>query len=80
MTFKRPQVNENERYSVKETCFHLGICRDSLAKYTNEGRIPRYTHASGRYFYFGKDILAFFDKLDAAGDVIVPRGRKPKSN
>lgn len=79
MTFNRPNVQEDHRYSLKETCFHLGICRDSLLKYTNEGRIPRYTHSTGRYFYFGRDILAFYDKLDIAGEITVPRGRKPQT-
>lgn len=79
MTCNRPKVAPEGRYTVKETAFHLGICRDSLTKYTNEGRIHRYTHQSGRYFYLGKDILAFFDKLDATGDVCPPRGRRPKS-
>ena len=78
MTLKRPQVEEENRYSVKQTCSLLGICRDSLSKYTNEGRIPRYRHASGRYFYLGQDILAFFDKLDAAGELTATRGRKPQ--
>ena len=77
MTFSRPNVKDGERYSVKETCYHLGVCRDSLSKYTNEGRIPRYRHASGRYFYLGQDILAFFDNLDDAGELTATRGRKP---
>lgn len=79
MTFSRPNVKTGERYSIKEACFYLGVCRDSLAKYTNEGRIPRYRHSSGRYFYLGEDILAFFDNLDLAGEVIAARGRKPQT-
>ena len=70
MTFSRPNVKEDERYSVKETCYHLGICRDSLAKYTKEGRLTRYRHTSGRYFYLGRDILAFFDSIDNPGEHI----------
>ncbi len=78
MPIKQPNVIEQERYSVKETCYHLGICRDTLSKYTSAGKIPRYTHISGRQFYLGKDILAFFEELDVAGSVIVNRGRKSK--
>ena len=79
MTFERPDVNPEQRYSVKETCYHLGICRDSLRKYTNSGHIEQHNHFTGAIFYYGKDILGFFDRLEARGEVVVRRGRKPKS-
>ena len=35
ITSERPNVSENGRYTISETCKLLGICRDSLRKYTN---------------------------------------------
>ena len=69
MTLKRPNVEPECRYSIKEACFHLKICRDSLAKYTSRGKIARHIDATGAYFYFGADILAFFDKLDEGKNI-----------
>lgn len=64
MTLKRPQVEEENRYSVKQTCSMLGICRDSLLRLTKNGRIARYKDATGGFFYYGKDILSLFDNAE----------------
>ena len=61
MTLKRPQVEEENRYSVKQTCDLLGICRDCLLRLTKKGSIARYKDATGGFFYYGKDILSLFD-------------------
>lgn len=78
MVFTRPKLNPEQRYSVKETCIHMGMCRDTLLKYTNQGQLNRYVHFTGTYFYLGKELLAFWDKLDATGTLVAKRGRKPK--
>lgn len=39
VTAIEPQVAPTGRYSVGETCKHLGIHRNTLRKYTDEGHI-----------------------------------------
>ncbi len=66
MTPERPKVVLDGRYSINETCNILGICRDTLYKYTHiTGDIKcSYTIRGGRErkFYYGKDILRFWSR------------------
>ncbi len=62
ITSERPNVSENGRYTISETCKLLGICRDSLRKYTNEGLIRcGFRQCYNHKFYLGRDILIFWD-------------------
>ena len=68
MITTRPIVISNQRYSIKETSFFLGIGKSTLARLTKKGKLTRYVHVTGQKFYWGRDILAFYDnvKPDAA--------------
>lgn len=61
MTEHEPIVKPNSRYSIEETCRHLGIHRNTLLKYTKLGRI-RYgvRTVTLRKFYTGSEILRFW--------------------
>lgn len=56
-----PNVNELGRYSVMETCAALGIHRNSLRRYTEQGLIKcGFRKLSARKFYSGREILKFW--------------------
>lgn len=58
ITSVEPVVSETGRYSVTETCRILGIHRNTLQRYTENGRIKEgYRKATGRKFYSGREIL-----------------------
>lgn len=65
MNPNRPKVNENGRYSIKQTHTELGIDRGTLYKYTHvTNELPcDYRQEGGRLrkFYLGRDILQFWD-------------------
>lgn len=61
ITSIEPNVNEAGRYTVTETCLALGIHRNSLRKYTEQGLIKcGFRKQSARKFYTGRDILKFW--------------------
>lgn len=54
-------VEKDRRYTVKETCEILGICRKTLWKYTKAGEIYAGFHKpSGYIFYLGEEIERFY--------------------
>lgn len=61
MTNQEPAVRPTERFSATETANILGIHRNSLRKYTNEGKIRCCFHKTTlRKFYTGATIIAFW--------------------
>lgn len=61
MTNVEPQVTPTGRYSVKETCQALGICRETLRKYTENGHISvKHRPTNMRPYYLGRAILEFW--------------------
>ena len=61
MISNEPICEKTGRYSVDETCKILGIHRNSLRKYTDEGLIKvGFRKATARKFYTGENILAFW--------------------
>ena len=61
MTHTEPNVLLNGQYSIKETCKALGISRETLRKYTDQGYINvKHRVANLRPFYVGKDIIRFW--------------------
>lgn len=61
ITAIEPQVSETGRYSVTETCKVLGIHRNSLKKYTEQGLIKcGFRKQTARKFYSGREILKFW--------------------
>lgn len=61
ITSSEPQVQKTGRYTVTETCKHLGIHKNTLRKYTDEGRIKcGFRKESARKFYLGSEITRFW--------------------
>lgn len=61
MTPTRPNVYENGKYSVSETCQILGIHRNTLASYTSKGAIKcTFRRVNARKVYSGAQILALW--------------------
>lgn len=56
-----PDVNSSGRYSVTQTCRILGIHRNSLRRYTEEGLIRcSFRKNPHRKFYTGREIMRFW--------------------
>lgn len=61
ITAIEPNVSEAGRYSVTETSAVLGIHRNSLRKYTEQGIIKcGFRRQTARKFYLGSEILRFW--------------------
>lgn len=61
ITAIEPKVSETGRYSVMETCAVLGIHRNSLRKYTEQGLIKcGFRRQYARKFYTGREITRFW--------------------
>lgn len=66
MTAEKPNISSDGRYSIRETCEILGIHRDTLYRYTHVtceikcGIVMR--GGKSRKFYFGREILRFWNK------------------
>lgn len=61
ITAIEPKVNMAGRYSVTETSAVLGIHRNSLRKYTEQGLIKcGFRKPTARKFYLGSEILKFW--------------------
>ncbi len=58
MTSEEPNVLLTGQYDTKQTCKALGICRETLRKYTEQGHIRvRHRLVNMRPYYTGKAIL-----------------------
>lgn len=58
MTPTMPTIKDNDRFSGTAAATLLGISRETLRKYVNEGRIRRhYSRKSARPYYLGRDLL-----------------------
>lgn len=61
ITSKEPDVSATGRYSIGETCAALGIHRNTLCRYTEQGLIKcGFRRATARKFYLGQEILRFW--------------------
>lgn len=61
ITAIEPKVVEAGRYSIAETCLALGIHRNSLRRYTDQGLIKcGFRKQTARKFYAGREILKFW--------------------
>jgi len=61
ITAIEPKVNDTGRYSVMQTCSMLGIHRNTLQKYTEQGLIKcGFRRASFKKFYTGREIMRFW--------------------
>lgn len=62
VTAIEPKVTPTGRYTVKQTCECLGIHRNTLRRYTDEGHIKcSFRRESARKIYLGKEILRFWN-------------------
>lgn len=58
----QPNVKRDGRYSIKDTCKHLGLHRDTLRKYTDLGEIRcRLRQGGKKKFYLGSEIIRFWN-------------------
>ena len=64
VTCEEPNVSLTGRYTINATCELLGIHRNTLANYTNEGKIKcGHRRESKRKFYLGREILRFWKAI-----------------
>ena len=56
MTELPPKVQPNGRYSIGATCAILGIHRNTLLRYTDNGLIRCGYRATGKKYYTGLEI------------------------
>lgn len=62
VTAIEPKVAPTGRYTVKQTCECLGIHRNTLRRYTDEGHIKcSFRRETARKIYLGKEILRFWN-------------------
>ncbi len=62
MTALAPKVNESGKYTISQASSALGIHRNTLREYTNQGLIKcGFRRESGRRFYDGREILRFWN-------------------
>lgn len=63
MVNEQPNIKATSRFSIAETCGLLGIHRNTLRKYTKEGRIKAGVRKStAKPFYLGSEILNFWTR------------------
>lgn len=61
ITAIEPKVSATGRYSVTEAASALGIHRNSLRKYTEQGAIKcGFRRPTARKFYLGSEIIKFW--------------------
>lgn len=61
ITATEPVVAQEGRYSVTQTCTALGIHRNTLRKYTEQGLIKcGFRRETARKFYKGSEIVRFW--------------------
>lgn len=59
----RPDVDLGRRYSVKEICGILSICRDTVTKYTKLDIIVPIRISSREIYYLGSEVLILWEAL-----------------
>lgn len=69
MRRKRPDVDLDRRYSIKEICDLLCICRDTVTKYTRLGVIVPIVISSREKYYLGSEIIILYEELTKAHDL-----------
>lgn len=65
----RPDVIADRRYSIKEICDLLCICRDTVRKYTNNGLIVPIRISKREIYYLGSEILILHKELTKAHEL-----------
>lgn len=61
MTANEPLVNPDSHYSIKQTMGLLGMSRNTIKKYTDNGKLKHVIHkATGKRLYTGYAIALFW--------------------
>ena len=61
MVTLEPNIPNDGRYSIAETCEHLGVHRNSLRNYTDSGLIKcGFRRVNMKKFYTGSEIKRFW--------------------
>ena len=63
MTRPKPDVDPKRRYSVKEICVMLNICRDTVRKYTANETIVCIRVTSREIYYLGSEVLILWEVI-----------------
>ncbi len=63
MRRKHPNVDPERRYSIKEVCDLLDICRDTVRKYTKAQVIVPIVITSREIYYLGSEVEILFNAL-----------------
>lgn len=63
MTRKKPDVDLDRKYCIKEVCDLLNICRDTIRKYTALDMIVPIRITSREIYYLGSEVLALYNIL-----------------
>lgn len=59
----RPEVDLDRRYSVKEICALLNICRDTVTKYTKFDIIVPIRISSREIYYLGSEVIVLWETI-----------------
>lgn len=56
------EIFDTKRYSTKEVCAILGVCRSTLWKYAKEDKIKfGFRRENGRRFFIGREVKRFMN-------------------
>lgn len=63
MVSELPNLKDESRFSISQTCKILGVCYNTLMSKTIQGFIKSGVRSDGKQFYTGKAIKDFFYSL-----------------
>lgn len=63
MLCRTPNVDPQRRYNIKEFCEQLGVCRDTIRKYTKNGVIVPIVITCREIYYLGSEIMILHEHL-----------------
>ncbi len=63
MIRKKPEIDHERRYGIKEICDMLCICRDTVRKYTKEEVIVPIVITSREIYYLGTEVEILFNAI-----------------
>lgn len=63
MIRNKPNIDPGKKYGVKEACFELEICEDTLRKYRDVGFISCIRITSREIYYLGAELLSLWESV-----------------
>ena len=63
MIRSKPNIDPDKKYNVKEACFELEICEDTLRKYRDSGLITCIRITSREIYYPGSELLSLWESV-----------------